>query len=222
MTELESASQIAYKHIREAILTGTYPADTMLGENPLSDEIGVSRTPVRTALALLQDEGWVTLYPKRGALVRGISERAANALMETRFILEVNGIQASTHESRLANVDRLGALINDQQAALERSDIPSFIEATVAFHRSFVEVSENEVLIELYDRLADRQRYLLFKSGPRLLERCDEIIAEHRDLLKSFSSPDDPERFSNLLRSHFVDTSGRQLRLSCIPFARVT
>lgn len=222
MAVLESASQVAYNHIRDAILTGAYPVETMLGEIPLSKEIGVSRTPVRTALARLQDEGWVTLYPKRGALVRGVSEADANDLMEARFILESNGVQCSSLESRLEVVDRLESLISEQQSALERSDVPSFIEATVAFHRSFVEVSGNDILIELYDRLADRQRYLLFKSGPRLLERCEDIVAEHRELVKCFSMPDDTERFSDLLRTHFVDTSGRPLRLTCIPFARVS
>lgn len=211
MPEAPSASEAAYNFIRNAILTGTYQPGTMLGEIPLSREIGVSRTPVRTALALLQDEGWVTLYPKRGALVQGISDQEASDFMEARFILESTGVQRSNPQARTQIRGRLEELVQDQRVALRSDDVQAFIESTIAFHRSFVEVSGNQVLLELYDRLADRQRYLLFRIGTKLLERCDDIIAEHMELIACLCQRDDPGAFSELLREHMVVTSGRSV-----------
>lgn len=211
MSDVPSASKAAYKFIRDAILMGTYQPGTMLGEIPLSREIGVSRTPVRTALALLQDEGWVTLYPKRGALVQGVSEQEASDFMEARFILESTGVQRSTPQSRSQMREHLEELVRDQRHALQNNDVQAFIESTIAFHRSFVEVSDNRVLLELYDRLADRQRYLLFKIGAKLLDRSDEIIAEHTELIDCLCLQNDPEEFSELLRKHMVGTSGRSV-----------
>ncbi|MGB3327611.1 MAG: GntR family transcriptional regulator [Thermomicrobiales bacterium] len=215
-TAPQSASDLAYGHIRNAILTGTYEAGAMLGEVRLATEIGVSRTPIRMALARLQDEGWVTLYPKRGALVRGLTDRAVNDLVDVRYVLESTSVLRSTLARRAQMLPRLEQQIVQQHAALREADIPAFIDSTIAFHRSFVEAGENEVMLELYDRLADRQRYLLFQLGPRLLDRCDEIIAEHRDLVRRLAD-DEPVDFAECLRGHMMDTSGRAVRPLCIP-----
>ncbi|HWV35649.1 MAG TPA: GntR family transcriptional regulator [Thermomicrobiales bacterium] len=216
MSDTQSASDVAYRHIRDSILTGAYEPGTMLGEVPLGKEIGVSRTPVRAALLLLQDEGWVTLYPRRGALVRELTDRAIDDLIDARFILESTGVQRSSVESRIQLQKRLESHLDDQRAALERADINGFIESTVGFHRSFVEAGNNQVMLELYDRLADRQRYLLFKSGPKLLERSADILAEHRELVRELSL-ENPARFSETLRRHLSDTSGRAIQPLCTP-----
>lgn len=213
---LQSATETAYAYIRDAILTGAYEPGTMLGEIPLAKEIGVSRTPVRTALALLQDEGWVMRYPKRGALVRGLTDQAISDLVDARFILESTGVLRSRRDLRTELGERLETHIGDQRTALEGSDIRAFIESTIAFHRSFVEVGDNQVMLELYDRLADRQRYLLFKLGVKLLDRCEDIIAEHRELVSCLTH-DDPASFAKTLRRHLVDTSGRPVRPLCPP-----
>ena len=63
------AAQHAYAHIKERLLDGRFAGGTLLSENDLAQRLGVSRTPVRHAFALLQAEGLLELYPKRGALV---------------------------------------------------------------------------------------------------------------------------------------------------------
>ena len=216
MTDVPSAADVAYRHIRDAILSGAYEPGTMLGEIPLAREIGVSRTPVRAALALLQDEGWIIRYPKRGALVRGLTDEVTKDLIDARFILEATGVLRSSHSRRLQLRECLEAHIQAQREALAQADLPAFIESTIAYHRAFVEVGENQVLLELYGRLADRQRYLLFKLGPRLLERAEAIIAEHQDLLTGLIQ-DDPTSFSETLRKHLGDTSGQPVRPLCPP-----
>lgn len=207
VTEPKSASQTAYDYLREAILTGKIQPGTMLGELPLAKEIGLSRTPVRTALALLQDEGWVVLYPKRGALVQGLEQSMIADMVEARFILESSSVDRSNHQQRVRLADRLRQSINSQHISLAESDLRAFIEATIAFHRSFVEIGGNAVMLELYDRLADRQRFLLFRLGSRLLDRREAIIAEHRELVNALQN-EDPSAFSDLLRKHLTETSG--------------
>lgn len=210
MSTSESASERAYAAIREGILNGTHQPDTMLGEAGLAAELGVSRTPVRAALVRLQDEGWITVYPKRGALVRGLSEKTARDLAEARLILEGTAVQRATTEHRAALSVRLEKDVEQQKQALADRDLKRFIELTVAFHRSFVEVGDNQVMLELNDRLADRQRFLLFSYGDTLLARCADIIAEHEELIARLGD-DDVQGFSDILRSHVGDTYGSEL-----------
>src|SRR5699024_1895999 len=164
-----SATDRAYTAIRAAILDGRHRADTMLSETDLAESIGVSRTPVRTALTRLQDEGWITIYPKRGALVRGLDERTITDLADARLVLEATSVRRASPGQRAVLAERLAADLDAQERALAEGDIAAFVEMTVAFHRGFVEAGGNSVMLELYDRLADRQRFLLFDYGEVLL-----------------------------------------------------
>lgn len=78
--------------IRDDILDGTHQPGSMLGETGLATSLGMSRTPVRAALVRLQDEGWIQVYPKRGALVQGLSDRAMLELADARFVLETTAV----------------------------------------------------------------------------------------------------------------------------------
>ncbi|MEZ5153018.1 GntR family transcriptional regulator [Rhodococcus zopfii] len=207
---VESATEKAYRSIRDSILDGELPSGSMLGEASLAARIGVSRTPVRTALARLQDEGWVTIYPKRGALVQGLTVQTIEDLADTRLIFESISVQRSSSRARQALADRLDDAVTEQEAAIGAHDLRRFVESTIAFHRSFVECGGNEVLLELNDRLADRQRFLLFSHGDRLFERGEAIITEHRELVAALRTGD-VAGFADTLRSHLSHNYGRRL-----------
>lgn len=207
---VESATEKAYRSIRDSILNGELPSGSMLGEASLAARIGVSRTPVRTALARLQDEGWVTIYPKRGALVQGLTVQTIEDLADTRLIFESISVQRSSSRARRALADRLDDAVTEQEAAIGAHDLRRFVESTIAFHRSFVECGGNEVLLELNDRLADRQRFLLFSHGDRLFERGEAIITEHRELVAALRTGD-VAGFADTLRSHLSHNYGRRL-----------
>jgi DNA-binding GntR family transcriptional regulator len=201
----ESATERAYAAVLGAILDGRHPPGTMVSEASLAAEVGVSRTPIRTALALLRDEGWVTVYPKRGAIVQGLSDGDIADLSDARFILESTSVQ----RARPADLERLGEQLESevavQREALTAGDVRAFIESTIAFHRSFVQAGKNRVLLELNDRLTDRQRFLLFSYGDTLLARCDDIIAEHEALVRHLRAGD-AAAFADALRRHIGDT----------------
>ncbi len=202
------AAERAYQAIRAGILGGEHAPGSMLGEEALAGRIGVSRTPVRAALVRLQDEGWITVYPKRGALVRGVDDRMVTELAQARLVLESSAVQLASAPDRSALAQQLTAGIEAQREALAASDLRGFVELTVAFHRSFVEVAGNRVLLELNDRLADRQRFLLISLGEQLLGRAEATVAEHLRLVATLA---EPAAFVGELRAHLVGTHGADL-----------
>ncbi|WP_036460996.1 GntR family transcriptional regulator [Mycobacterium sp. 141] len=214
MADTGSATRRAYDAILDGILRGNYEPGTMLGEAGLAAEIGVSRTPVRTALALLQDEGWITVYPKRGALVRGLSARDVRDLADARLIIESTAVQRATSVAHDALVSRLSAQIHRQRASLADRDAVGFIELTIEFHRAFVEAGDNRVMLELYDKVGDRQRFLLLSYGETLLTRCEAIIAEHHTMVEKIKAHD-TGGFAELLRTHLSDTYHSELHEVC-------
>jgi len=205
-----STADRAVAHVRDAIIDGTFPAESMLSEADLAARLGVSRTPIRVALARLQDEGWVRIYPKRGALVRGLSAEEATDLADARVVLESSGIALATTEARARLAEELAPVLAEQRAAFAAGDIGRFVDLTIAFHRAFLHAGTNRYLIDLGDRLADRQRWVLFTNRATLLERSDHIIDEHHQLLDCLRD-DDPARFTEVLRAHVIDHADRHL-----------
>lgn len=210
MPTVDSAAERARTAIRAGILDGTHRPDTMLSENELAAELGMSRTPVRAALTRLQDEGWITIYPKRGALVRSLSDAEIADLADARLILESAGVHRAGTEARRALADRLEPGLEAQRAALEARDLDGFVTLTIAFHRSFVEAGGNRTLAEIGDRLTARQRLLLSAHRDSLFERSDQVIDEHRALVERLRA-DDPAGFAEALRTHLMDTHGPEL-----------
>lgn len=210
----QSATERTYCAILDGILNGEHVPGAMLSEATLAAEIGVSRTPVRTALARLQDDGWITIYPKRGALVQGLSERAIDDLAESCFVLGSVSVQLAEPERRHELATRLDEEIIAQRSALSGGNLRGFIDSTITFHRSFVEIGGNTVMLELDDRLADRRRFLMFSFGDTFLERCHDIIAGHIELIERLRA-DDAVGFAAVLKKHLSSTYGARLRDFC-------
>jgi DNA-binding GntR family transcriptional regulator len=149
----------------------------------------------------LQEEGWIVVYPKRGALVQGLSDRALVELADARFVLETTAVDRAPADLRRRLADRLEESVVAQREAFAAADVRGFVELTLQFHRGFVEAGGNGVLLELYDRLVDRHRFVLFASGARLLARCAEIIVEHEQLTALLRAGD-VSGFARILRGH--------------------
>lgn len=200
----ESASERAYQLIRDGILEGAHRPGTMLGEASLARNLQMSRTPVRVALTRLQQEGWIVIYPKRGALVQGLDDRAIAELADARFVLETTAVERATDDLRRRLADRLDESIATQRRLLADEDLRGFIDLIRQFHRGFVESAGSAILLELYDRLADRHRFLLFASAKQFLAHGEEIIAEHVELTEHLRNGDVAE-FTRLLRGHISE-----------------
>lgn len=200
-----SAAERVYQALRDAIVEGRHPAGTMLGELTLASDLKVSRTPVRAALVRLQSEGWIMIYPKRGALVQGVSDRARRDLADARLVLESTSVGLASPEVLERLVSALERSVERQREALTAGDVRRYIDLTVAFHRHFVEVGNNGVLLELNDRLADRQRFILFAAGERLYAEREKMIAEHHQLVLLLRAGD-LSGFTDALREHIEHT----------------
>lgn len=200
-----SAAERVYRALRDAIVEGRHRAGAMLGEAALADQFEVSRTPVRAALLRLQSEGWIVIYPKRGALVQGVSERARADLADARLVLESASVGQAAPEVLDRLVVELERSLEQQRKAVAERDLRRYIDLTIAFHRHFVEAGHNDVLLELNDRLADRQRSVLYGAVERLLGEREQMLTEHQQLIDLLRAHDIPG-FTAALHDHIAHT----------------
>ena len=204
-----SAAERAHTRIRDAIMKGDFTPGTMLSENELASMLSMSRTPVRAALTRLQDEGWVTIYAQRGALVRELTADEVRESAEVRNALESAGIRRASAAQRDGLKGRLAENLDRQEQALLSGDVNAFAVLAMQFHRAFVEASENNTMLAIYDRLQDRQYLSIIGSAGRISSEPQQVIDEHRALL-AYASQGDWAGFATALDVHQARSHGLQ------------
>jgi DNA-binding GntR family transcriptional regulator len=182
----QPAARRAYDHVKERLLAGAYEDGELLSEGTIAQELGISRTPVREALLQLQSEHLLTLYPKRGALVTPVSGREVAELFESRLLLERHCLRAALPPAP-GLLAALEAELARQRELLAHADFAGFVTADREFHRLWVAAAGNRILLDLYDRLRDRQQRVTATMIATDERRPHELVAEHeriRDALR--------------------------------------
>jgi DNA-binding GntR family transcriptional regulator len=175
--------------IRDAILKGTLKAGEKVAEPELAERFGISRTPIREAFRQLESEGYLTVIPRKGAVVTCLSERDVEEFYAIKSILE--GYAARIAASRLNDreIDRLDA-INDRLEQLAREgDVKTFFRVHNEFHELFIKASGNNKLLDLIGQLMMKFNRLRMASLS-LPGRMEISVQEHRNIIQAFRAQD--------------------------------
>lgn len=193
------AKDRAYDYVKERILEGIYPGGELLSEGEVARQLELSRTPVREAFLLLEAEGLMRLYPKRGALVVPVSSEEISEVLETRLIIERHAAERVAQRGADVLVQQLRSLIADQERHERRDNRIGFVEADRLFHRAIVCGAGNSILTRLHDSLRDRQR----RMGAAIVARDPSVqrryLDEHRAIADAIEGGRDAGR---LLTAH--------------------
>lgn len=170
----------AYEAVLEAILDGRLPPGTRLVEASLSQELALSRTPLREALFLLQREGFVETHLRRGFSVRPLSEREAREIYTIVANLEVLAVRESWPQ--IVSLIKELRTINKRFIA-SRTTPRRAVVADQEFHRHLVSRCPNNTLVGMLQTLHRHVlRYEYFHMSDKVLAarsaaQHDEIIA---------------------------------------------
>ncbi len=180
-----SASERAYAALRARVVSGAVPGGTMLSEGEVADQLGMSRTPVREAFLRLQAEGWMQLFPKRGALVRPIEPDELAEVVEARHLVESAAVRTITADdgATTALVEGLRGLVAAQRAAAESADLDTFALLDVTFHQTIADAGGNSILTAFYSSLRDRQHRITARTVRAGQDRVEAILAQHTELV---------------------------------------
>jgi DNA-binding GntR family transcriptional regulator len=192
--------QRVYDHLREEILAGHLKPGAELAEVALSEQLGVSRGPLREAIGRLAAEGLVTVRPRRGAVVRSLSKEEFLELYEVREALETMAVRLAVPRLAADNFATLQGLIETMGKHAERGEVAEFFEANVAFHGHLFAASGNGKLLELYRQLLGQMgRYRL--RSLTLRGNLQRSVAEHAAILRA-AKRGDAERAAHLMSEH--------------------
>lgn len=195
-----SARDQAYAVLRAAIVGAELEPGRRLSENQLAELIGVSRTPVRDALARLRDERLVAIVPQLGTFVTYIDGEAVADAHFVREALEIGAVKIAAERADALQIRELNDNLDAQERAVANDDAELFARLDDDLHHLLCDLSGREVAWRLSERTRgqlDRVRLLsLPESGYR-----DQMLAEHRAVVAAVTDHDAP-RAERELRHH--------------------
>jgi DNA-binding GntR family transcriptional regulator len=185
----KSLAEMVLSHLRASIVHGDLKLGQLLSERQLADELGVSKTPVREALAQLRNEGLVRIYPQRGAFVFTLSAREVAELCEFRSAVESAAVRLAISRNPAAFAVALAPVVADMAAAQRRGDQRAYLDLDSRYHAIFFEHCENGYLRECYERNVGKIAALRTHLAVKPLH-TKMSFQEHRQMLVTIQNRD--------------------------------
>jgi DNA-binding GntR family transcriptional regulator len=161
-----SLSRRIYSTVRERIILGQYPQGSRLPEKRIGEELDVSRVPLREAVPLLERDGFVHSYPRRGAVVARWDAKAIDDLFDARLSVEVGAARyAARQVARGGSMDALNVALKEAQRVVEAGDAYAIARGSTAFHEAVVETSKNDLMVRLIQTISGRITWLFYMTS---------------------------------------------------------
>ncbi|MFE4465272.1 GntR family transcriptional regulator [Oerskovia sp. NPDC056781] len=199
----QSGARAVYDLLRQRIIDGTLEADARLTEPVLSAQLGVSRTPVREALRLLQAEALVVEQPTGGVRVAPLAVTDLHRVYDVRARLEGLLARDACERARPADVARLSRLVDLMDAVRDHED--EVLRIGAQFHGQIATLADNRWCSELLRQIrghVDRYRSLSARERVGTTDHVDE----HREVASAIASGD-PDAAERAMREH-IERSG--------------
>lgn len=190
----------AYRRIRAAIQSGELKPGERLREMELAESIGLSRTPVREALARLESEGLVAHDASRGIMVAELDYSMVTELYYMREVLEGTAARLTAQHASEVEVSILEDLCRQYEAAIKTGDGAALAASNRRFHETLYRCSHNRYLVNMLTVLHDALS-LLGSTTLSSRERAAETLKEHQAVVAAVKGRD-PDAAERALRDH--------------------
>lgn len=195
MKQLQKAKSLKdqiYDIVKEDIISQTYKNNTVLNEKKISQELNVSKTPVREALKALEAEGWVEYVPYKGILVKQMSLDDLKDVFRVRKVLEIMVVESVVKKITPPLLEELHNSMKKQEALLDDNEpvVGKFIDYDLEFHGILLKVAGSHLLSDLIGQMRDKSKCFGMQAIFSSRSRYEETIAEHRAVYKAVAAKD--------------------------------
>ena len=199
----------AYAALRDVIVSlDVYDSrgEVRLDERRLAQDLGVSRTPVREAMAQLEREGFVRSVPRRGVYVVRKSKKEVIEMITAWAALESMAARLITQIASDEEIAQLRKMFAKFENGTLHAKLDEYSEVNIEFHQSIIRMSRNGVLISLAENLFTHMRMIRRKTiGEE--DRADRSIRDHMNIIEALERRD-TVRAEDLVRQHALGLAG--------------
>ena len=186
--------------IRDAIISGSLKPGEKVAEPELAERFGISRTPIREAFRQLESEGYLTVVPRKGAVVVTFSQRDVEEFYAIKSILEGYAARKACEKLTPREIDKLQSINDKLRVLADEGDVRHFFKVHDNFHELFVRAADNDKLTEMILNLVGRFQRLRIASLS-LSGRMAFSVQEHQKIIDAFRNGD-AGLAENLVRSN--------------------
>lgn len=175
----ESLKHQAYNILKEKIIYCSYPPGSQLNEEVLQNEMGMSRTPIRDALSRLEQEGLITIRPKKGITVEPLRIKELNMIYEVRMLLECYAITTYGEVIDENKILEFYHIFSNADKMTEEE----YYRADDAFHDMLISVIPNRYIAQSYEQITNQNTRVRVLTGHRTRKRLAATNSEHLNIL---------------------------------------
>ncbi|MBT7954925.1 MAG: FCD domain-containing protein [Rhodospirillaceae bacterium] len=213
-----SLPEIILKILETKILNHEILPGARINEKKLSEELGVSRIPIREACRKLEQDGLIEIRRNKGAFVRELEMYEVLNIYDVRVVLDDLAGRLTTAHATETEISQLQDLVDKMEAVNRAGDVNNFYPLNVAFHEMFYRFARNDRLARMYKGLGQELRLFRSQASQSGGDMADfdkkfniEANLEHQaivDALRERSA----EKVSELLQQHLLKGRDRTVR----------
>lgn len=191
---------VVFQTLREAILKGDLRPGERLMELQLASRLGVSRTPIREAIRMLEQEGLAVTIPRKGAEVARMTEKNMEDVLQIREALDDLAVQVACDKMTKQQLANLTQTMKNFENAVQTGNLSKIVAYDVEFHDIIYESTDNPKLVTLLSNLREQiHRYRVEYLKEK--ENYPMLIKEHEAILEALKEKN-KERVVEAMRSH--------------------
>lgn len=194
-----------FNQLQNDIINGKYQPGDSLIETRLSDELGVSRTPVREAIRQLELEGLVQAVPNKGAIVKGISSKDIQDIYTIRMLIEGLAARWATEKITPGELEELKEVVELEEFYTSKNDFDHLLKSDSRFHEIIFKASKSKPLmhtLSTFHHYVQKARNTSMSSPGR----AKVVLEEHKAILQAIISGD-PGKAEKLTTEHVRNAS---------------
>jgi DNA-binding GntR family transcriptional regulator len=196
----------AYHALKEAITSFNIygqAEEIRLDERSLSAELGVSRTPIREAMTVLEQEGFVRTEPRRGVFVVRKTKKEIVEMIQVWAALESSAARLVTLNASDAEIASLRRLFDEFRDSTPAVQLDEYSDANIKFHQAIIRLSGNRVLMDMTENLIIHVRAIR-QATIGQGNRAQRSIVDHLAIIEALEKRD-TERAGALALKHTLD-----------------
>src|SRR5215471_6042619 len=194
---------LAYNSIKEYILDGKMDEDSRLTEDFLSNQLGISKSPIREALNRLEAEGLIRIEPRKGAYLRRLSIDEINELYDLREALEVHVVR--TAKLTPALLAELRQSLKRQRALLKANDKAHYIQEDTAFHAKLAQSTQNKYLCSVLENIQNQ----IWLSRRTSYDLSSSSAPDYHDAILKALEDSNSDKAQQAMRAHIRNVRER-------------
>jgi DNA-binding GntR family transcriptional regulator len=187
-----------------------HPDEVRLDERRLAQDLGISRTPVREAMAQLEREGFVRSVPRRGIYVVRKTKQEVIEMITAWAALESMAARLITTTASTDEIAQLRKMFTKFEDGTLHAKLDEYSEVNIEFHQSIIRMSRNSVLIDLAENLFTHMRMIRRKTIGEG-DRADRSIRDHMNIIEALEARE-TARAEELVRDHALGLADHVMR----------